>query len=283
MAALAYGAAEIQRGTVSEVLPQLAQGGTAGGAYPKALVLLYDDGTLRASKPDGEGVPYLLKFDLSQENENAPCEHVYAIMAQAAGIKSVETTLIAESKTTARRHLLIKRFDIPDQKNPQRRLHFHSASGLLHKAPADLDYRDLFRVAIRLNVNPLELMEIARRMVFNVLGSNHDDHGKNHAFLYDEDQKTWSLTPAFDLNYTTGILERGMLVSGEVWPSFKTMEALCIDAGMTKKEFKKIFEEVDAAITQWPRFAKQAGVSSSMAQEIKERHRRIRNEVIRDY
>ncbi|OHE75389.1 MAG: hypothetical protein A3F67_07940 [Verrucomicrobia bacterium RIFCSPHIGHO2_12_FULL_41_10] len=276
---LARNAEEIERGEVSEVLPQLAQGGTAGGVYPKTLVLLYTDGTMRVGKPDGEGVPYLLKFDLSEKGEHAACEHAYALMAQAAGIQSVKTSLLNEGEGSQRRHLLVKRFDLPDEKAPEHRYHFHSLSGLLHKHPTDLDYRDLFRTALRLNVPSLEIQELIRRMIFNLLASNHDDHGKNHAFLYHEEDRSWHVTPAYDLNYTQGFLDRGMLIDGEVWPPFKKVEALGIDAGVAQHDVRMLFDAVSVATAQWPDFARQAHVSSAMTEEIRKRHERIRSQV----
>ena len=279
-AALARGAAEIQRGEPTEVLAQLAKGGTAGGAYPKALVLAYADGTLRVGPPDGVGDPCLLKLEVTKGGEGAASEHAYARMAQAAGIRSVETRLIEEKGSSKRRHLLIRRFDLPDPKQSERRAHFHSVSGLLHKAPGELDYRDFFRAAIRLNVPPQELRELARRMVFNVLSSNQDDHGKNHAFLYREDRRQWSLTPAYDMTFDSGMLERGMLVGGEVWPTVATMEALCLDAGLAKDEFQIILKEVTAALKRWPTFAKQARLSTAKTNEIRERHRLIQSRIV---
>jgi serine/threonine-protein kinase HipA len=278
-AALARGAAEIQRGEPSKVLEQLAKGGTAGGAFPKSLVLAYADGTLRVGAPDGVGQPSLLKIDLSEDGNKAAAEHAYALMAHAAGIRSVQTQLIKEKGTSKRRHLLVRRFDVPEIKQPERRLHFHSVSGLLQKPPGELDYRDFLRTAIRLNTSPQELREVAHRMVFNVLASNHDDHAKNHAFLYDEERLEWSLTPAFDVTYDAGILERGMLVNGDVWPEATTMEALCLDAGLAKEEIQQIFREVVRALKKWPTFAKEAGLSATKTKEIRERHQLIQSRV----
>jgi serine/threonine-protein kinase HipA len=278
-AALARGASEIERGEPTEVLGQLAQGGTAGGAFPKAMVIAYADGTLRVGPPDGLGQPSILKFDLSPLGDSAPCEHAYARMARAAGIHVVETSLIAESPDANRRHLLVKRFDLPSDKPSERRQHFHSASGLLHQGAGDLDYRDLFRAAIRLGVPPDGLRELARRMVFNVLAANHDDHGKNHAFLYDEDTRTWSLTPAYDLTFSLGGLERGTLVSGEVWPSRATMRSLCSDAGVNQEHFEALFSEVGTAIETWTGFAAQTCVPQTRIQEIQERLSHIRTRI----
>jgi len=282
-AALARGAAEIQRGTAKTVLPQLVQGATAGGAYPKTLLLVYRDGTLAVKPPDGVGVPSLLKFDLSQRGGLAECEHAYALMSKAAGIRCVETDLIAEDPENPRRHLLVRRFDVR-QGDPSHRVHFHSLSRLLHhhhqRGGPSLDYRDLFRAALQLAVPVSELREIARRMLFNVLAANPDDHGRNHAFQYDESARAWSLTPAFDVTFHSGMLDRGLRVGGEVWPHLRVMEAMCREVGITKAEFAEIADDVQTAIGAWPKFARRAGVPKEIAAEAHAWHRRIRESVI---
>lgn len=278
-ATLARGAAEIERGEPSEVLPQLARGGTAGGVWPKALVLAYDDGTLCVGEPDGGGKPCLLKFDPSETGENARCENAYARMAQAAGIRMAESRLIEEAPGSARRHLLVARFDVPATGHPRKRTHFHSASGMLHKEADTLDYRDLFRTAIRLHVAREELCELARRMVFNVLTSNHDDHGKNHAFMLDEERRQWAMTPAYDLTYSSGIVQRGTQIAGEVWPKVATMEELCQNASLTKEEFHAAIESVHSSVGRWQQWADESGLPSAKAIEIKSRFDRIQNEV----
>jgi len=278
-AALARGAAEIDRGEPSIVLPQLARGGSAGGVWPKALVVAYPDGTLKVGAPDGKGVPSLLKFDLSEHGESARSEYAYSLMAGAAGIRTTRTDLISESPEAKSRHLLVARFDIPGNDPKERRIHFHSASGLLHKAPDALDYRDLFRIAIHLHVEHAELEELTRRMLFNVLASNHDDHGKNHAFQLDEETGRWSLTPAYDLTYSEGYLQRGTQVAGEVWPRLSTIEALSLSAGLKKDAFSSIVSSVRNALLQWSDWADQAELPKFRREEIAKRFHRIDQEV----
>jgi hypothetical protein len=111
-AALARGAAKIQRGAPSVVMPQLVQGATAGGAHPKTLVLAYGDGTLAVGAPDGVGVPSLLKLDLSPRGGLAECERACALMSKAAGIRTDSTQVTAESPKHKRRHSLVHRFDV---------------------------------------------------------------------------------------------------------------------------------------------------------------------------
>lgn len=277
-ASLARGAAQIQRGAPSVVLPQLVRGGTAGGAYPKALVLAYGDGTLSVAEPDGIGVPALLKFDLSKTGGLAECEHAYARMSKAAGIDAVATELIGEGAKTKRSHLLVHRFDVA-AKDPARRIHFHSLARLLHfdhrQAGRSLDYLDLFRTALQLAIPVAELREIARRMLFNVLAANPDDHGRNHAFQYDEERRRWSLTPAFDVTFHEVMLDRGLRVSGEVWPRIEVMEAMCREVGITKTEFAELLDGVRAAIGKWPSFARSAAVPKELIATAASWHKRI--------
>jgi serine/threonine-protein kinase HipA len=204
-------------------------------------------------------------------------------MSAAAGIRSVSTLLIAESAKSDRRHLIVHRFDVtPD--NPARRIHFHSLTRLLHydhqRAGRSIDYIDLFRAALQLAVPLSELREIARRMVFNVLAANPDDHGRNHAFQYDEMRRTWALTPAFDVTFHAGVLDRGLRVNGEVWPKLAVMEKMGREVGITKAEFAEICDAVATAVGRWRRFAKQAGVPNDLAKEASAWHRRIRESVI---
>lgn len=281
-AALAKGALEIERGEPCEILPLLARGGTAGGAMPKALVLLYPDGSLRVGEPERDGGRAgILKLDLSRDGAAARCEHAITEMARHAGVHVAETRLIEESPGSAQAHLFVKRFDVAEG-DSRRRVHFHSAAGLLHMPADALDYRDLFRIAIRLRTPVEEIREAARRMIFNVLASNLDDHGKNHAFQLDETTSTWSLTPAYDLTFSPGILQRGMTVAGEVWPNSKTMESLCLEAGLSAGEYRKALGAVTAATRQWKRFSQEAQVPALLHSEVEQRLERMRREVLGD-
>lgn len=117
-------------------------------------------------------------------------------------------------------------------------------------------------------------------MLFNVLAANPDDHGRNHAFQYDETARTWSLTPAFDVTFHAGILDRGLRVNGEVWPHRGVMEAMGREVGITKSELGEIFDAVQTAIGGWPKFARRAGVPKEIATEARSWHKRIRENVL---
>lgn len=269
--ALARGAWNVERDEPDHVLPQLVKGGTAGGAYPKSLVLSYPDGTIKVGHPDGTGKPSLLKFDFSKTNQTSRLEHAYALMANAAGIQTVKTSLLKEKKGEKKYHLLVDRFDVSESQSDGRRFHFHSLAGLLHRGAMELDYRDFLRSTIKLQCDPREIKEVVRRMIFNVLSSNHDDHGKNHGFIYDENRRRWSLSPAYDMTPSQVVLERGMTICGEVWPSLQVMKNLAREAGISSSEFREIQSEIEHAISRWKDFADQAEVASHQEKEIRNR------------
>jgi hypothetical protein len=77
-----------------------------------------------------------------------------------------------------------------------------------------------------------------------------------------------------------GGLEHGILISGEVWPSRATMEALCHDTGVSRENFDALFSKVISTVSQWPRFANQAKVPLVKAREIRERLQHIGSRII---
>jgi serine/threonine-protein kinase HipA len=277
--ALARAAAAVQRGDPVEILPQLARGGTAGGAFPKALVVKHRDGTLSVAEPMAGETACILKLETPDRLGQTACEHAYTEMAQAAGIRTVKTELLKDRENSKVQHLLVQRFDIPDINKPERRLHFHSLSGLLQREAGSLDYLDLFRAAVRLGCGRDEIKEIFRRMLFNVLASNSDDHGKNHAFAYDDSTKRWAPTPAYDVSFHSVMLERGMQIRGEVWPTVSTMREIGSELEISTSEFNALFKKIVVAIARWKEFARAADVPANLLREIGERHDRIRESV----
>lgn len=112
-------------------------------------------------------------------------------------------------------------------------------------------------------------------MLFNVLAANPGDHGRNHAFRYDEERRTWSLTPAFDVTFHEGMFDRGLRVNGEVWPRIEVMAAMCRDVGIGKAEFAELLDGVRTALGKWPGFARAAGVPKDLIAAAASWHRRI--------
>ena len=274
---LAREAREVVRGAPAELFPRIAaSGGSVGGACPKALVALNRDGSLAyggstAALPDATF--HILKFDQSTDGNTARCEHAYSIMARAAGIEVSATRLIpANDELPQRSHLLIERFDVLPK---GRRRHIHTLSGLTEKPARQIDYADFLRAALRIIVDPdsreAAVRTILRRMVFNILALNDDDHGKNHAFMLIEEGGDWRLTPAYDLTFSPeeGLGTRGLTVRGSgVIPQRAQLAELARDVGVRAKEFDRLYSEIASQLERWREFAEQAGVGGPLTQRI---------------
>jgi serine/threonine-protein kinase HipA len=267
---LAHEAREVLRGQPGEIAAIAIAGGSVGGAHPKALVVEHADGSLSLIRTPSAAtdVPSLLKLGLAEQTVSLRVEYAYLLMAREAGIDLPPFQLIGEGE---RPHLLIRRFDWADG----RRLHLHSLSGLWHRPKTGLDYSDLFRAAVRLGLPQATVHEIARRMLFNLCASNHDDHGRNHAFLYHPTTRQWRLSPAFDLTFTPGMLSRGLAIAGEVEPGAKTLRSFLGSVAMSTAEIRRLSDQVLGAIARWKRFAAAAGVDAATSAEIAATHRRV--------
>jgi serine/threonine-protein kinase HipA len=204
--------------------PVLQQAGSnPGGRFPKLCVGWQPDeeklviGT--TTLPSGY-VPALLKLDVGDvmpQQKKGLCQAEYEMLrkAERVGIRVPDFRLLEGEE--GRSHLLVERFD----RKGSRRVHMHSFSGVAHKLPVryGASYEELLRVVSALTHDQREVDEMFRRMVFNVLCGNRDDHVRNHAFLMDDDGR-WRLSPAFDLTPTPEIPEQSLSVNGK-WSDIK--------------------------------------------------------------
>lgn len=170
--------------------------------------------TLIYGTPDlsDEFEPWLVKFPNVKDGLDAGAiEYIYALMAVRAGIDMMEVHLFPAQKGGG--YFATKRFD----RKGKKRLHIHSACGLLHsdfRTPS-LDYEDLMALTMILTRDVREVEKMFRWAVFNVLAYNRDDHGKNFSFLMDVSGQ-WRLSPAYDLTFSSGPQgEQSTTVMGE--------------------------------------------------------------------
>jgi len=142
---------------------------------------------------------YLIKFDgLKDGKEIEPSgygilEYIYHKMAVDSKIEMTECKLLAEN---GRSHFLTKRFD----RKGGKKIHVQTLCGMAgvdFRQPNLIGYEDIFRVLNLLNMDYSQKEQLFRRMVFNVLAFNHDDHTKNISFIYEDDK--WQLAPAYDM------------------------------------------------------------------------------------
>lgn len=182
-------------------------GGSSGGARPKSLIKF-------------KGEDYIVKFSSKFDPKNiAELEYKYMSLAKEAGIHIPNIELVTSKK--GNKYFLIKRFD----RESSKKIHMISAAALLEvdfNAPS-LDYNELIKLTRILTRNENDVLEMYRRMVFNVLIDNQDDHTKNFSFIYDDANKTYRLSPAYDITpgrtyygeHTTSVNGKGKNITDE--------------------------------------------------------------------
>ncbi len=222
-----YYAKEVEKILQNEPSSDLSElvkiAGSSGGARPKILIQL-------------DGIDWLVKFRASNDPADVGwIEHQHSLQAGKCGIEMPETRLFDG------KYFGVQRFD----RNGEKRIHIHSASGLLyasHRLPS-LDYSELAKATLVLTRNMGEVEKLFRQMVFNVLIGNKDDHSKNFSFLYQNDK--WQLSPAYDLlpsdgfnsNHTTTVLGKGK-------PTIDGCRKLACEVSIPDRKAKMIIDEV---------------------------------------
>jgi serine/threonine-protein kinase HipA len=196
-------------------------------------------------------------------------------MAKAAGIVMSECILFEEN---GRRHFMSRRFDRLERGE---KLHMQSLCGLAHfdfNQVGAYSYEQALWIIRQLNLPMEAIEEQFRRMVFNVVARNQDDHVKNIAFLMDKAGR-WSLAPAFDVTYSYN--------PGGRWTSMHQMtingkrdaftladfRAAARSGLMKRGRAEAIVEEVCDAVSNWPKYAEQAKVTSDWRKQIQKNHR----------
>jgi len=170
----------------------LAVGTSAGGRQPKAIIAINrETGDIRSGQvSDLKGYEYcILKFGV-RERSTAELEMAYYEMATRAGIRMMPCWLI---DVEGEKHFVTKRFD----RDGEKKLHMQTLAALYPEADS---YERLLWVCRKMRLSERDSEEVFRRMVFNLLANNTDDHNKNFSFLMDE-QGRWCLAPAYDMTY----------------------------------------------------------------------------------
>ena len=255
----------------------LRVGTSAGGARAKAVIAWNEEtNEVRSGQLDADAgfTPWLIKFDGVRGNRDrelddpagfGAIEYAYSMMAGAAGI-TMETCRIFEEH--GRRHFMTRRFDRTED---GQRLHMQSLGAIAHadfNLAGGFSYEQAFRVIRDLGLSMDSIEEQFRRMAFNIVARNQDDHVKNIAFLMDR-RGTWSLSPAFDLTYAYNpdgawTAQHQMSMNGRRDHFTRADFAACgRTAGLKRGRSDAILDEVQAACRAWDRHASAAGVLDS--------------------
>lgn len=260
----------------------LLVGTSAGGARAKAVIAWNQEtGEIRSGQveaPKGFGY-WLIKFDDIVGNkdkeevdgkEYTRIEYAYYLMAKQAGIEMSECRLERRGDSC---HFLTRRFDRDIDSGDK--IHMLSLCGIAHfdfNEPG-ASYEEAVGVMRNLSLSHKDIQELYRRMVFNVLAKNHDDHTKNISFLMDR-KGIWRLAPAYDVTYAYNPIGKWtsrhqMSINGkldnfsrrDLLQSAKNMEIRLATA-------ESIINQVEGSIALWPKFAQEASLSEEKAIKI---------------
>ena len=251
-------------------------GTSAGGARPKA-VIAYNERTheIRSGQvdaPDGFS-HWILKIDgvretgLGQTKDVGRIEYAYHLMAKDCEIKMSDCMLLEEG---GRAHFMTRRFD----RTGNEKLHMQSLnamSGINYRLTGTYSYEQVFTELMRLRLSYQEIEQMFRRMVFNVVSRNCDDHSKNIAFLMGQNGK-WSLAPAYDVCYAYDPAGRFnfqhfLSVNGKFNDiAYKDIIEVGAKVGIKNRRF--VVEQVIDTVLRWSEYAQRTGVDKTITKGI---------------
>ncbi len=257
-------------------------GTSAGGARAKAVVAWHPvSGELRSGQFDvADGFEHwLLKFDgvgkdmeLGTGAHYGRIEYAYHLMALAAGIVMQPCRLLEEN---GRAHFMTRRFDRDDNV----RHHIQSLCAMQHldyRQRGSHGYEQLFLVVMQLGLGDDALIETFRRMAFNVMARNCDDHTKNFAFRLKQGA-AWELAPAYDITHAFNphgewTYQHLMSVNGK-FDGIARADLLAVAERFGVRRPGDILAKISAAIADWPRCAEAAGLAEADAALVARDHR----------
>ncbi|MBA3866571.1 MAG: type II toxin-antitoxin system HipA family toxin [Solirubrobacterales bacterium] len=280
-------AVSLQQPGKREAMREILRVGTsAGGARAKALIAL-DPKTNEVRSGQLEAPPgfeyWILKFDgvedqsrdLGASRGYGVVEWVYSRMARQAGIEMTECRLLEEGN---RRHFMTRRFDRDAHGS---KLHMQSLAALAHldfNQPGANSYEQAFQAIRRLGLPQIASEQQFRRMAFNVVARNQDDHVKNVAFLMDRDG-AWSLSPAFDVVYAFNpdgrqTAHHQMSIAGKRDGfTFADLRSVADLASLKRGQPEEILAQVTDAVEAWPELAAAAGLDERRIERIRRAQR----------
>ncbi|MBN0986749.1 type II toxin-antitoxin system HipA family toxin [Amphritea pacifica] len=274
------------------MLALLSVGMSAGGARPKAVLAFNEDFTQVRSGQTGvpEGYThYLMKFDgVSEHHQNretfgdplgyGAMEYVYSLMAGGCGIRMMPCQLLNEGN---RRHFITQRFD----RQGDNKIHVQTLNGIAHvdyKKPGSFSYAELFGIARQLRLSASDATQLMRRMVFNIVARNHDDHAKSFAFMLQPEDPSqplspsrWQLAPAYDLAYSykpgsPWVNSHWMSLNGKrdgfTRADLYSLEKL--SPLFSRQKIDQIIDETVEQVSNWRKLATEHAVPAGLVDEI---------------
>ncbi|WP_440682492.1 type II toxin-antitoxin system HipA family toxin [Cysteiniphilum halobium] len=272
---LGHQAQRLFEGSLDEILPELVNVGSSGGARPKAQIYVSEDSSLISTKASPDLVPYIVKFtsqSLPLGHEEGLCEAAYLKMAKNAGLNVPDFQVLrVTGLMQGQAWIALKRFDIADQN----RFHVHSLCGLIDadfRVPS-VDYEDLIKLTQTLCHSPQAAQLQFRRAMFNLFALNQDDHTKNWAFILNAHNE-WSPSPFYDVTFSPNAYNEHMMAFQGYGrkPPLKTMQSLAYVANYASwQDAQKDIQSVVDALSYWQDYACDLGVNKQTVQIIQKR------------
>ena len=259
------------------VLEILKIGTSAGGARPKALIAWNEKtGEVKSGQTKApKGFEHwLIKLDgvsdvqLGSSQGYGKVEMAYYTMAKACGIDMMPSRLLEEN---GRSHFMTKRFDREGSETKHHVQTFCAMKHFDYNLIRSFSYEQLFQCMRELKLTYADAEQMFRRMVFNVIARNCDDHTKNFSFLLRQGS-TWELAPAYDLchAYRPGsewVSQQALSINGKRKNIAKT-DLLAVGESIRCKKAAEIVDEIKNTVHQWKDFADEVNVKGSLRDEI---------------
>ncbi|WP_108867314.1 type II toxin-antitoxin system HipA family toxin [Aquimarina aquimarini] len=258
----------------TEHLNELIKVGTSAGGQRAKAIIAYNSKTHeirsgQAIAPEGFE-HYMFKFDgvndatLGDPKGYGRIEYAYYLMALDSGI-DMEHSLLFEEHDRA--HFMTKRFD----RYHNQKIHMQTLCSIAHfdyKSPGSYSYENAFEVMRQMRLSHIDAIRLYKRMVFNVIARNQDDHTKNISFLMNK-KGEWKLSPAYDVTYSynpEGIWTsvHQMSVNGKR-DDFVMKDLITIGEKISYKNCKEAIEQVIEVVSNWGMYAQKAGIPKLQA------------------
>lgn len=247
-------------------------GTSAGGARPKILISEHKE-TEEIIAGDKETSAdfnhYLVKLHIDDRDgyNKEKVEYAYHLLAQEAGIDMMPSKLI-ENK-----HFATLRYD----RQHGEKQHVLTVTGLtgwdFKSQPENSSYENVFKVAIGLEVSHKDVQQLFKRMVFNLVFKNVDDHLKNHSFIYNKERNSWNLGPAYDLTYALNPLitfkttSRALSINGKR-TTVSINDLLVIAEKFVIKNPRGIISEIQKLVPRWGEIASELDIPEKIISKI---------------
>ena len=248
-------------------------GTSAGGARAKAIIAWNKEtNDIRSGQIDAGNRDH---GNVDDGPAYTRIEYAYYLMAKAAGIDMNECNLYKENGAY---HFMTKRFDREGESGTK--LHMQSLGAMAHfdyNEPGMYSYEQAADIIYRIGANQKDVEKLYRRMIFNVLTRNQDDHVKNISFLMDK-RGQWKISPAYDItfaydNTNRWLAKHQMSVNGKLEDiNLDDMLQCAKRMNISKRKADKIIDEVLLAANNWEVYAKEAFVREEIYEKIKRSH-----------